>query len=259
MTTKILSQIEKPKDRPPVCTILADSGIGKTSFAATFPTPVFIRAEDGLQSIPSNKRPDALPVIKSPDNLWEQLHALIKEDHQYKTLVIDSVTALERLFIEAVLKEDPKAKSINQALGGYGNGIAAVTAMHQRLRKACEQLVENKQMCIVFIAHADTETIELPDQDNYTRYCLRLNKKSVAAYVDDSDLVGFMRLETYTHGDGDKKKATSTGARELVCYATAANVSKNRYGIDEPLTIDQESNPLFDIIPFFKNTTNKEK
>ena len=49
------------------------------------------------------------------DSIWIQLKSLINEDHNYKTLVIDSVTALERLFIQDVVDSDPKKpKSIRE-------------------------------------------------------------------------------------------------------------------------------------------------
>jgi len=245
----LLSTIEKPKDRPIICTLLGDAGLGKTSLAATFPKPLFIRAEDGMQSIPVNERPDALPMLTSVEALWEQLMAVLKDEHDYKTLVIDSVTALERMFIQHVIDSDPKSpKSINQALGGYGAGLAAVGVLHQRVRKACGMINERRGMHVVFIGHADTETIELPDQEPYTRYNLRLGKKSTAPYVDDSDLVGFIKLETFLKGDGERKKAISTGGRVIVCHASAANVSKNRYGIEQELAFEKSVNPFKNFI-----------
>ena len=248
-----LQTISKPEDRPILCTILGDAGLGKTSLAATFPAPVVIRAEDGLQAIPSGQRPDAFPLIHKVDDLWDQLTALINESHEYQTAIIDSVTALERLFIQYVIDSDPKKpRSINQALGGYGAGLQAVAAMHQRVRKAAGILNERKGMHVVFVAHADTETIELPDADPYTRYNLRLGRKSVAPYSDDVDVVGFLKLETFTTGDGDRKKAISDGSRLLVTYATAANISKNRYGITEDLPVPQGTNPLVNFIPSLK-------
>lgn len=246
----VLSGISKPKDRAVIVTLCGDSGMGKTTLAATFPNPIVIRAEDGLQAIPVDKRPDAFPLIHKEEDLWQQLAALVTEDHEYETVIIDSVTALERLFVNHVIESDPKKpRSINQALGGYGAGLAAVAALHQRVRKACGILNERKGMHVVFVAHADTETIELPDQDPYTRYSLRLGKKSVAPYVDDSDVVGFLRLETFTTGDGERKKAISDGTRQLITYATAANVSKNRYGITDDLLVAPNENPLVQFIP----------
>lgn len=246
----VIDTIVTPEDRAPIVTICGDSGTGKTTLACTFPRPIVIRAEDGLQAIPTASRPDAFPVLHQVDDLWEQLTALFKEQHSYQTLIIDSVTALERLFVAHVMDSDPKRpRSINQALGGYGAGLGAVAALHQRVRKAAGVLNESRGMSVAFVAHADTETIELPDQDPYTRYSLRLNRKSVAPYVDDSDLVGFLRLESFTKGDGERKKVISSGARELICYATASNVSKNRFGITDPIPVANGQNPLIDYIP----------
>lgn len=248
----MLDTIKKPDDRAVICTITGDSGMGKTTLAATFPKPIFLRAEDGLQALPHNMRPDAFPVIHTELDLWSQLGSLIKEEHDYKTVVIDSVTALERLFIQSVIESDPKKpKTIAAACGGYGAGFLAVGGLHQRVRKACGMLNE-KGMNVVFIAHADTETVDLPDADPYTKYSLRLNKKSVAPYVDDVDLVGFLKLQTFTRGDGGKKKAISDGTRLLVCYATASCISKNRYGITDDLEVLPSTNPLTTFVPSLK-------
>lgn len=247
----VLSTIKKPETRAPIITICGDAGTGKTSLAATFPNPIVIRAEDGLMSIPADKRPDAFPLLKSADELWPQLLALLQEQHDYKTLVVDSVSACEQLFIKDVMDRDGRAKSINQALGGYGAGAAAVAAMHQRLRKGAGLLNERKGMAVVFISHADLEAVRPPDQDDYTRYSLRLMGKSLPPYVDDVDMVGFVRLVSALRGDeGDRKKIISNGDREVICHATAASVSKNRFGITEPLEFAAGENPfanLFDL------------
>lgn len=246
----LMESISTPVERPVFVTLCGDSGMGKTSLAATFPAPIFIRAEDGMQAIPAGNRPDAFPVVSTAAQLWDQLTALIHEPHEYKTLVIDSVTALERLFIADVLALDSKAKSINQALGGYGAGVSAVAAMHQRVRKAAGLLNEKRGMHVVFIAHADLENMRLPDSDDYMRYSLRLPAKSLPPYVDDVDVVGFVKLVTFTKGEeGERKKAISTGERELICHAVAANISKNRYGITEPLEFRPGENPLVAVIP----------
>lgn len=256
--SNLMASIAKPEDRPVIVTLCADSGMGKTSLAATFPNPIFIRAEDGMQAIPAAHRPDAFPVIQSTQMLWDQLTALIHEPHEYKTLVLDSVTKLEALFIAQVLADDPRAKSINSAMGGYGAGTSAVAAMHQRVRKAAGLLVEKRGMNVVFIAHAEVETMKLPDVDDYMRYSLRLAAKSLPPYVDDVDVVGFIRLVSGLKGDeGDRKKVFSTGERELIVHAVASNISKNRYGITEPLALKIGENPLSAVIPQLSNMQQK--
>lgn len=256
----ILETISKPKNRPVVATILGDAGLGKTSLAATFPKPIFIRAEDGLSSIPEAQRPEAFPRLHAVEDLWVQLAALVKEDHGYDTVVIDSVTALEVMFVDYVIETDPKnPKGIQQAHGGYGAGRDMVSSMHRRVRKAAEMLVE-RGVNVVFVAHADTVRIEPPDADPYTKFSMRLHEKSMQPYVDNVDLVGFLRLETFVTGDGERKKAISDGTRQLVCHAVASNVSKNRFGITEPIEVKQGENPLAAFIPQLKpKPTTKSK
>lgn len=240
----VLDQISKPKPRPLAATIIGEAGLGKTSLAACFPKPIFIRAEDGLKSITSSPMPDAFPVLKTVEDLWPQLWALAKEEHEYGTVVIDTVSTLDTLFTDWVVETDPnKPKSINQALGGWGAGMNMVASQHRRLRKGCEYLLD-RGMNVVFLSHADTSTISPPDGNQYTRYTMRMHEKSMQPYIDNVDVVGFLRLETFTKGDGDVKKAISTGDRQLVCHAMAANVSKNRFGIVEPLEVKLGENPL---------------
>jgi hypothetical protein len=101
--------------------------------------------------------------------------------------------------------------------------------------------------------------MRLPDADDYMRYSLRLPPKSMPPYVDDVDVVGFVRLVTFTKGDdGERKKAISTGDRELVCHAVASNVSKNRYGLTEPLAFAAGENPLAAVIPALRSAQIKQ-
>ena len=246
----LLSTVEKPKNPPPIVTIYGEVGTGKTTLAATFPSPIFIRAEGGQMPMEEKNRPDAFPVIKTANQLFEQMMALIKEPHDYKTCVIDTVSAVEQLFIADVMARDGKAKSLNQALGGWGAGKSAVAAMHQRLRKAAQALADRRGMAVVFLAHSDIERMSPPDADDYTFYSMRLMSDSLPPYKDDVDMVAFIRLVSAIRGDdGERKRAVSTGDREIICHKMASCVSKNRYGITEPIDVPEGENPLLALIP----------
>ena len=246
----ILSTVSKPAARPPIITVVGEAGTGKSSFAASFPKPIFIRIEDGVSRISRKvEAPDVFPVVGGSDALFDQMMALVKEEHDYSTLVLDSVTKLEEVFTREIIEKDGRAKTLSTAMGGYGAGYQMLASMHARVRKAAGVLNTQKQMAIVFIAHADLETMRLPDTDDYQRHSLRLNSKSIAPYVDDVDVVGFVRLSAALRGDdGERKKVVSTGDREFVCHATAASVSKNGLGITQSLPFEEGTNPLADAL-----------
>lgn len=254
-TLSLSTFVARPMPRKPLITIFGDAGMGKTTLAATFPKPLFILVEDGLMSV-ANQDVAALPLIQSSSDLWSQLTMVIKEDHEYQTLVIDSVSALDRLFTEELIAEDlaerkrndknAKPAPINKILGGYGAGFAALASRHERVRRAAMMMSTNKNMTVVFLGHASIEQIDLPDQDPFMRYSLCLSKRSMSSYVDGVDLVGFLQLQAFV--DKKKGKANSFGSRQLVCHASANNVSKNRFGIEEPITIEVNQNPLLDLL-----------
>jgi hypothetical protein len=121
-----LKSLSKPDgSRPIIATLFGEGGMGKTTLAAMFPKPVFIRTEDGTASL-------WLVMTMSACFLWprrtqdvlDAIEALATEKHEHKTLVIDSITQLATLIESEIVAADPKAKSINQAGGGYGAGYS---------------------------------------------------------------------------------------------------------------------------------------
>lgn len=243
----ILSGARPSSDEPLVITICGTPGTGKTSLAATFPGPVYLiqtQGEKTPRDLPRGQRPVSIGETDTAKSLWDQLLALATEEHAYRTVIIDSVTGLESLFTDQILKDEPKAKSIQTAMGGYGAGRDAVAAMHHRVRKAAEVL-RRKGIHVVFIAHSDVVRIDPPDAEGYTQYSLRLHSKSMAPYVDSVDVVGFIKQATAVVGkDGEPKRAIATGERVLVTYLTPTAITKNRIGIEQDIPLVRGVNPF---------------
>ena len=242
-----LSQLSKPSgQRPIIVTLFGEGGMGKTTLAAMFPKPVIIRTEDGTTSLIGNDNVSMFPLAQSSQDVLDAIEALATQDHDHKTLVLDSITQLATMIEGEIVASDPKAKSINQAGGGYGAGYSTAADRHRLIRDWAGALAYEKGMNVVFIGHADTETMDLPDFDPYTRYSVRLHKKSLPHYTDNVDAVCMIRLKTFTRGDGDKKRAISSGEREIICFPQAASVTKNRFNITEPLPFTFEGGNPFE-------------
>jgi GTPase SAR1 family protein len=223
-------------------TIIGDAGIGKTSLAATFPSPVFIRTEDGVRSI-KEKFPDIglFPRVKTINEVFEQVTSLIEEKHDFKTLVIDSITAFSSLAEEYILSKD-KAESLAKAQGGYGAGYEALSNIHRKLHSLLDTL--HKKMHLVFLVHRDVETYDPPDSEAYTREIPRLHKKVMQYWIDGVCIVGFLRLRTVVKNTDTKNIAVTDGTRIIDCHSKASRVSKNRVGIKKELIFKEGVNPF---------------
>lgn len=244
-----LKSLVSPTRRPAFVTLVGDGGMGKTTLASMFPSPVFIRTEDGTQAIAHREDVALFPVAKSSAEVFEAIETLKTENHPFKTLVIDSISKLSAMFEAETIAADGKAKSLNQAGGGYGAGYQIVASAHRKIREACGDLQLTKNMNIVFIAHADRETVELPDQDSFSRYTIRMNPKFLAPYTDDVDLVAFLKLRTYVATkEGEKSRASTDGSRIITCYPTPSHISKNRFGITQDLVFTTDAFPFAGIL-----------
>ena len=245
-----LKTLSKPSgQRPIICTLFGEGGMGKTTLAAMWPSPVFIRTEDGTASLAGNDNVSLFPLATSTQDVLDAIEALATQKHDHKTLVIDSITQLATMVEAEIVANDPKAKSINQAGGGYGAGYSAAAEKHRQIRDWAGSLAYEKGLNIVFIGHADTEMLDLPDMDAFARYTVRMHRKSLPHYTDNVDLVGLIRLKTFVRGgDGDKKRAISTGEREIICHPQASSVTKNRFNISEPLAFTFDRNPFADFV-----------
>jgi hypothetical protein len=242
-----LKKLERPRgQRPIIATFFGEGGMGKSTLAAMFPKPVFIRTEDGTASLAGNDEVMLFPLVSSSQEVLDQIEALATQEHEFKTLVLDSITQLGTLIEHEIVAADPKAKSINQAGGGYGAGYNTAAEKHRQVREWAGALAYERGMNVVFIGHADTETLDLPDFDPFARYTVRMHKKSLPHYTDNVDLVGLIRLKTYVRGDGDKKRAISTGDREVICFPQASSVTKNRFNITQPLPFTFEGGNPFE-------------
>jgi len=232
--------------RPAIGCIYGGPGVGKTTMAAAFPSPIFICVEDGLASLGDNQ-PAAFPDATTFDQILDQIKAVGNEEHQYKTLVIDSVTRAARMCETEVCARE--GKPIGMCMGGYGAGRAHISEMLQNMAFLCKKLSDHRGMNVLYLAHSAVTSVSLPDADPFDQYTLRMFKNYTDSFISDVDFVGLLKLQSTVYGTESKKKVRSDGTRFLEVTCHPSTVSKNRYNITQDLPVVQGENPLASFIP----------
>ena len=231
----LISSITKGREaQPPRIMIYGSEGVGKSTFAALAPNPVFVQTEDGLSEIDCSK----FPLAKSFDDVVLQLQAVRDEQHDYGTVVIDSLDWLERLVWDRVCA-DYGVKSIEKADGGYGKGYVHALTYWRQIVSLLNDIRARKGMAVILIAHAAVERFEDPEHAAYDRYTSRLHKKACSLVCEWVDAVLFasrrMRVDSTTG------KAAPVGAdggeRILRTNGSPACIAKNRYGLPTELAL----------------------
>lgn len=198
--------------------IFGPSGVGKTWFSLSFPSPYYIDTEGGADLAHYQERLKlAGGVYMGPEDgsmdfqtVIEQVQALATEQHGYKTLIIDSIT---KLYQTTIANEAEKLG----AKDAFGASKKPAIAFMRRL----VNWVMKVDMNIVFIAHeasewgVDTATGQrqeigkLPDIWEKLIYELDLTLKaekrgkSRIAVIRKSRLEGFPEGENFPLEYGD--------------------------------------------------------
>jgi len=90
---------------PPKIILYGRNGIGKSRFALKAPNPIFLDLDENIYELPVASNKTLGIPIKTYEDVMAFLGTLFNQDHEFKTLVVDSLSSLEKLVIEKVLKD----------------------------------------------------------------------------------------------------------------------------------------------------------
>lgn len=214
--------------------IYGPPGLGKTSLAAEFPTPVFLQTEDGT---PSGLEIDTFGHLTTYEDVMDAMVTLLDGDHGFGTVILDSADKFEPLVWDYTCRSN-KWPSIEAQ--GYGKGYAEADKPWREFLAIANALRVERGMALVYIAHSDISRFDDPQNVSYSRYDIRLHKRALAMIQDEVDAILFMNQDTTikeekTGFGGKEVKAKGGGNRWLYTEGRPSFVAKNRYGFPDKL------------------------
>ena len=224
------------KARAQKVVIYGPEGIGKSSFAAQFPDPVFIDTEGSTDNMDVAR----LDKPSSWTMLLNEIAFIKANPTSCKTLVIDTIDWAESLAVESVCAQHGK-KGIEDF--GWGNGYTYVREEIGRFLNSLSELID-LGINVVLTAHAQIKTFTQPDEmGSYDRYELKLGKKTssqTAPLVKEwADMVLFCNYETIVMTDEKSKKSKAQGGqRVMYTQHHPAWDAKNRHNLPNKLPLD---------------------
>jgi phage nucleotide-binding protein len=221
------------QQRPLRLMIYGQRGVGKTTFAAGAPHPIFIATEDGTAHLNVAR----FPIPKQWEELVQCLSVLAKEKHEYQTVVIDSLDWVEQLAQQQIAKESNVKRVADMPFGqGYKQTAELMFLFLKYLN-----VLYNQGLHIILIAHSDIKSFNNPAGHSYDMYQTKINAQAVAPFKEWCDVVGFAYFETHTtqirEGAQHRIIGESYGKRILITEQQAFCEAKNRYNLPNPLSL----------------------
>lgn len=214
-------------------------GVGKSTFAADCPAPIFIQTERGLDALGV----EAFELCIDWDELHKQVDYLCYNDHDYKTLAIDSLDWAEKLAFDKICR-GAGVKAIGDI--PFGRGYAQAERLWREFLDQLSFLNASKKMLIIAIAHMQIKRFEDPEREGYDRYQLDLQSKAAALVAEWCDILAFATFDKTVRNKEGKfgaavTKASSSGERIMYLEERPAYDAKNRYGLPHELPLSWDA------------------
>ena len=210
--------------------IYGTEGVGKSTLASQFPSPLFLDIEGGTAQMDVRR-------IEKPAT-WSDLVAVVNEVAQNpgicETLVLDTADYAEGMCVQSILKKYNQ-KSIE--FFGYGKGYTYIGEEWQKLMDAFNNVIA-AGMNVTVIAHAKQRKIEQPDQIGaYDHWEMKLSRQVGPLLKEWADLLLFLNYKTLVVTTDTNSRKAQGGRRVMYTSHHPSWDAKNRHGLPEEMEL----------------------
>lgn len=208
--------------------VYGDPGVGKTVFSCSGDRTIFIDVEGGSLSI--QKRIKDKKVVRKRfdtfDEIEEFVRGLREKGSKADTLVIDSITELQKKLMDSIVAQHPEVKR------PYGDGLTVGDWGYntERMRRFI-RMARDLDMNVIFTALAMDEKNEMTGA---VKTLPKMSSKLSADVCGYVDIVGYLYVDNVTDEDGE-----SVPVRRMLVQPVGMYYAKDRSGaldnvIDNP-------------------------
>lgn len=216
-------------------------GIGKTSFGAQAPSPVFLmaRGETGLLTlIDAGQTAEVphFPELMAWADTMSALDLLDKEGGDFKTVVLDTLNGFERLCHEHVCERDYNGDWGTRGFISYQQGYDVSLADWREFLSKLDA-IRSQGKAIVCLCHTQVVSFRNPEGADYDRYAPDMHKKTWSLTHKWADMVLFANFETFVDSEKGATKGKGQGGQDRIMHTVrhAAWDAKNRHGLPEEI------------------------
>jgi len=211
--------------------IYGPEGIGKSTLANQFPSPVFVDTEDSTSWMNVNRL-----TCNSWRDILDAIKFLKTEKHSFKTAVFDTADWAERLCVQFICGNASKS-SIEDF--GYGKGYTYLAEEFGKMLASLAPLITSG-MNVIFVAHCTVKKIEQPDESgSYDHYEFKCTRQTSPLLKEWAEAVLFVNYHVIVRQD-DNKRSKAIGGRKRIIHTqhTAAYDAKNRSDLPDQIPFE---------------------
>lgn len=217
------------KPAPRRCMVYGVQGVGKSTFGAASRRPVFVQVEEGLGEIECKK----FPLAHSMDDVMAALGELATLEHEFETVVIDTLDSMERLIWQEVCKAE-NVSNIEKI--GFQKGYSFALNHWRQFLAGLDDLRLTRGLAVILTAHCKIEKFQTPEDSAFDRFSPRLHKSASAVVMEWCDEVFFATYSTTT--DPKKVRNVTVPDRIMRTCEGPTHVAKNRLNMPYELPLE---------------------